>query len=134
MPKSALEKEIADIILGSRSWFLRHDRFVVITFLMSFIPLFIAPLISLFLSIFQLRLVRKGNLSVEERPLLQKSLIIAITNISLSILIAKHIYATGILDKLIELTRENRLFPLFWLFNFLKEIFSEVTRNANHVV
>jgi len=80
---SAVEQELAGKIASIRTFMLRHDRFVLITLGLSLSPSPLAPILSVLLVIYQLRLIKKGSLAKEELSVLIVSLIISLINIML---------------------------------------------------
>ena len=112
---SAVEQELAVKIASMRTFMLKHDRFVLITLVLSLSPSPLAPILSVILVLYQLRLIKKGSLAKKELRVLIVSLIISLINITFVALMVHHLTPTYMSSYIyIKDLIKSLLTPWFW--------------------
>lgn len=77
---SPLEQALSEYVFTLSKWMRGHDRFVIIAFITSLIPFPPAGILSIFLSVIQLKLIREKKLPESSRKILHISILFALLN------------------------------------------------------
>lgn len=124
MPESAVERVLSDVAFSLRECVRRHDRFVVIAFLFSCLPLPPACFVGLLLGLVNGCLLKAGRLDRQEGQAIGIGLLLGFANSLLAVLlivwVSRHVMglesvATVLPGQVIEwLQGVFRSWPLWW--------------------
>lgn len=116
--QSAIEKEFHDFLYKIKGRIVFHDRFVIITFLMAFVPSPFTALISFFLTLLQLRFVSTNKLPKSEKSMLLIAMCASVINCAFWIFIIYYMDTKNMAGDLLHYLRSIQIFP----FQFFKKL------------